>query len=171
MKYTCEQIQEKIVEMMDGNVLETEMEAVDKHLNSCGQCRAYRDAMQGDDKALGEYAASLDDVITNLKNNVNALLGDEDLPVRKIGTRRFGMRIALSITAAAAVIVIVALVSMDHLKPLQKPVKTVASADIEKSTTEIESAKIALEIELPPLMLAGTPKNMSNVENLEKPRA
>ncbi|MBW8034693.1 MAG: hypothetical protein FVQ79_03305 [Planctomycetes bacterium] len=40
-----------------------------------------------------------------------------------------------------------------------------------KSGGKVEDRMVPLELELPPLMLAGTPKNMSNVENLEKPRA
>jgi len=41
---------------------------------------------------------------------------------------------------------------------------------LDKPAGEAKSSMVPLEIELPPLMIAGTPKNMSNIENLEKPR-
>lgn len=70
MENNCESIQEQIPELVIGT-LPTEKEVVLRHhISQCPVCGEYLEALQADDKLLGEFVKAMRPIVTRIENKV-----------------------------------------------------------------------------------------------------
>lgn len=98
---TCANIQDLIAGMVSADVSVPELAAARAHLESCADCRDYRDALQADGEWLAAYADAHAGRIATLRNRAVAALPDAR-PVRVAGWRRFARSGALRTALAAS---------------------------------------------------------------------
>jgi anti-sigma factor RsiW len=55
MKKACEHTKELIADMVNGMADVSEREAIESHIAACRDCRAYRHALEGEDRLLRDY--------------------------------------------------------------------------------------------------------------------
>jgi len=70
MENSCENIQEQIPELITGTLPAEKAAELQRHISHCPACSEYLEALQADDKLLGEFAKVMRLKITRLENNV-----------------------------------------------------------------------------------------------------
>jgi len=113
MENSCENIQEQIPEFVTGALPAEKADELQHHISQCKVCSEYLEALQADDKLLGEFAEAMQSRVVRLENNVIEALGlrPSDKTVQTIPIWRTIMKSRITkITAAAVIIIAVTIV-------------------------------------------------------------
>jgi len=70
MENSCENIQEQIPELITGALLAEKAAELQHHISQCPACSEYLEALQADDKLLGEFIETMRPRMARLENNV-----------------------------------------------------------------------------------------------------
>ena len=108
MENTCENIQEQILELIAGTLPAEKKAELQRHISQCPTCSKYLQALQTDDKLLGEFAEAMRPTVTRLENKVIGALEHKssEKPVGTISIWRIIMKSRITRLAAAAVLLI-----------------------------------------------------------------
>ena len=108
MENSCQNIQEQILELMAGTLPAERKAELQCHISQCPTCSKYVQALQTDDKLLGEFAEAMRPTVTRLENKVIEALerGSSDKPAEAISMWRILMKSRITRFAAAAVLLI-----------------------------------------------------------------
>ena len=112
MNSTCEKIRDQIADLITGALSESQVQALEEHLNECSACRVYACALKEEDGLLAEFFAQIDTNMTGRQeralNAINRFYASEQSD--NLSIRRIIMKSPITkIAAAAAIIVGVAL--------------------------------------------------------------
>ena len=108
MTYDCSQIREMITEMLDVHLSEEDIAAVQRHIDKCEVCRAYKKAIEQEAAMLADFVASVDADMDSRKQKVIEAIGNKrsaDLQMTEGGSNTMKSTF-LRFAAAAAVILI-----------------------------------------------------------------
>ncbi len=148
MENTCENFQEQILELITGTLPAEKAADLERHISKCPSCRAYLEALQTDDKLLGEFAEAMQPRVARLENNVIDAI-NRGIPKRKAKSISIWRKIIKSrITkfAAAAVIIIAVLIGMYQFGGSIDGA-SVAFAEIKKAVNEMPLLHKVLQTE------------------------
>lgn len=108
MKSVCNNIQEKIPELIAGTLSAEKAAELSRHIDECPACRGYLNALQADDKLLRDFAEAMQPTVARLEEGVVGALGDERErePVGPTSIWRTILRAPVTKFAAAAVLLI-----------------------------------------------------------------
>lgn len=70
MENSCENIQEWIPELITGTLPAEKAAELQHHISQCPACREYLEAMQADDRLLGDFAETMQPRVARLENKV-----------------------------------------------------------------------------------------------------
>ena len=70
MDNICQSIQEQVPELITGTLPAERAEELQRHIDACPACSRYLQALQGDDKLLGDFAEAMQPSVSRLENNV-----------------------------------------------------------------------------------------------------
>lgn len=108
MEKDCQNFQERIPELLTGDISSEEVAELQRHLNDCELCRKYLMALEADDKKLRKFAETMQPVVTHLENRVTDAL-DSYVTAKAASTESKWKKVFLNKTvrsAAAAVLLI-----------------------------------------------------------------
>jgi len=100
MKITCEIMREKIGVLINDRIDPEEDKSLMEHLKQCPQCNNYYQELKTDDRALSDFADSMQPILARIEENINKELETEK--IRTIPTRK---NTILRIAVAAAIII------------------------------------------------------------------
>jgi len=108
MENSCQNIQEQILELIAGTLPAEKKAELQRHISQCPTCSKYLQALQADDKLLGELAEAMRPTVTRLESKVIEALerGSSEKPVGAISVLRIIMKSRIARFAAAAVLLI-----------------------------------------------------------------
>ncbi|MHC4464509.1 MAG: hypothetical protein ACYS30_24225, partial [Planctomycetota bacterium] len=110
----CRNIREQIPELITGALTPERAAESRRHINQCQACSEYLQALQADDKLLGDFAEAMLPTVVRLEDKVIEALGREPSkqPVRFVLILRAITRSSRTKVAAAAVIIVTALIGV-----------------------------------------------------------
>lgn len=110
MENNCQNIQEQILELITGVMSPEKTAELQRHIDSCPSCSKYLQALQADDKLLGNFAETMQPRVARVENNVIGALNLEPSTgqVKCISGWRKIMKGPIIRIAAAAMLLIVA---------------------------------------------------------------
>lgn len=108
MENNCQEIREQILELIAGTLPAEKAAAVQHHLSECPACCEYLQALQADDKLLGDFAEAMQPTVARLENNVTYVLNREESrkPVISIPIWKTIIKSRIARFAAATVMII-----------------------------------------------------------------
>jgi hypothetical protein len=108
MENGCKDIQEQIPEFITGTLSAEKTAELQHHIDRCANCSKHLEALQADDKLLGDFAAAMQPRVARLENNVIDSLQCRlsEKPSRAIPMLRAVLRSRMVRFAAAAVLLI-----------------------------------------------------------------
>jgi hypothetical protein len=109
VKERCDQIREKLEDMLSRDLPPAERDAVDHHLAGCPDCRDYLQSLRNDDEALDAFAASMQ----SLGSRIQDAVFQASEPRGRVAAHEasFWSRPAVRVAAAAAVIAAIVFLS------------------------------------------------------------
>jgi len=112
MENICRDIQEQIPELVTGALPRERADELRQHIGRCPACTRYLQALQADDKLLGDFTEGMQPTLARLEDKVIEELNREQQrePVSFIPVCRTIRKSAITKVAAAAVIIVVALI-------------------------------------------------------------
>jgi hypothetical protein len=99
MNINCEIIREKLAECINDHIDPKEDAALSAHLEQCPQCDKYYNELKADDRALSDFANSMQTVISRIETNIN-----KELETEKIKTISVFKNKALKLAVAALIL-------------------------------------------------------------------
>jgi outer membrane lipoprotein-sorting protein len=121
MNSECDNIKEKITDLISGTLSESQVLTVEQHLEACSSCRDYASVLQREDGLLTEFFAQIDTDMTSRQervlNAINRSLASEQSD--SLSIRRIIMKSRIGKLAAAAIIIIgisigISYIAKDH---------------------------------------------------------
>lgn len=116
MNSECDNIEEKIADLISGTLSETQVQTVEQHLEACSSCRDYARALKHEDGLLTEFFAQIDTDMTGRQeralNAINRSLASEQSD--SLSIRRIIMKSRITRSAAAAIIIFVGLLLLSY---------------------------------------------------------
>jgi hypothetical protein len=108
MEKNCENIQQQIPEFITGTLPAEKTAELQHHIDQCPKCSKYLEALQADDKLLGDFAEAMQPRVARLENNVIDALQSKLLekPGRAVSILRTVLKSPIARFAAAAVLLI-----------------------------------------------------------------
>lgn len=108
MENSCENIQEQIPELITGTLPAEKAAELQRHISQCPACSEYLEALQADDKLLGEFAEAMQPRVARLENKVIEVLNrvTSKKAVSFISMWRRVLKSRMTRLAAAAVLLI-----------------------------------------------------------------
>ena len=124
MNSECDNIKEKIADLVSGTLSESQVQAVEQHLETCSSCREYACALKHEDGLLTEFFAEIDTNMTGRQeralNAINRSFVSEQSDSLSIW--RIIMKSPITkLGSAAAIIIIAALLSIIFFDRLTTP--------------------------------------------------
>lgn len=117
MKNDCLEMKRKIEGALGCAPEPGVLEEIERHCAACGDCRAYRERLIGDDRALAELAARREESIGRVRERaIERVRGVDPAPARRFGSIFARVPRYAAIAAGAAATVIVAFVAIDLLR-------------------------------------------------------
>ncbi|MHC4641048.1 MAG: FG-GAP-like repeat-containing protein [Planctomycetota bacterium] len=134
MENTCEKIQEQIPELITGTLSAKKISELQSHINQCPTCSKYLEALQADDKMLGEYVEAMQPAVTQLEKDAMDALDDsmshKGIAFSSIWRTIMKSRITKFTTAAAIILaVIISVKSIDGKTAWAQVIKAFNQAD------------------------------------------
>jgi len=110
MEDICRNIREQIPELISGALPPEKAAELRRHISQCPACSEYLQALQVDDKLLGDFAEAMQPAVDRLENNVIQEINREQLgePVSSISILRTVAKSTVAKLAVAAAVIIVA---------------------------------------------------------------
>lgn len=138
MENTCENIHEQILELITGTLSAEKAADLERHISKCPGCRAYLEALQTDDKLLGEFAEAMQPRVARLEEKVIGALNraKSKKPVSFVPVWKTVVKSRITKFAAAAVIIIAVSLFIIHLSP-DKHGDSVKVVEARKSPAEL----------------------------------
>ncbi len=75
MSEECEKIQEQMLQYVTGELSAQEAQSLERHIEQCSACKEYLEALQSDDKLLGDFTEALQPSISQIQESVIGELG------------------------------------------------------------------------------------------------
>ncbi|UCD28582.1 MAG: hypothetical protein JSV03_16120 [Planctomycetota bacterium] len=146
MSDSCTAIQDKIAEMITGDLPQQDVIAVEQHVCQCSICREYMQALRADDRLLADYVKSMQETVTQLEQRV---IGELDGIIETKSNRWISIggaivKSKLTRYAAAAAIVIGLFISAYFLG--KKDISGVVLAEVIENIERMPSFVYQVEI-------------------------
>ncbi|MHC4425442.1 MAG: anti-sigma factor family protein [Planctomycetota bacterium] len=108
MENSCKNIREQIPELITGSFSAEKAAELQHHISRCPNCSKYLEALQADDKLLGDFAEAMRPSVGQLENSVIDALQHipSEKPRRAVSTCRTVLRSRVTKLAVAAVLLI-----------------------------------------------------------------
>ncbi|MBA7669960.1 hypothetical protein ES703_78100 [subsurface metagenome] len=108
MEDICRKFQERVPELVTGTLSAEKTANLERHISKCPGCRAYLEALQADDKLLGEFAEAMQPRVARLESNVIDALNREqtEKPIRSISIWRIIVKSPIVRFAIAASLIL-----------------------------------------------------------------
>jgi hypothetical protein len=108
MENACEQLRDKILELIAGTLSADEAAELLRHIDQCSKCSQYFEALKADDKLLGEFSDAMRPTVARLEERVIDALnrGVSRAAVRQASVWRAILTSPITRFAAAAVLLI-----------------------------------------------------------------
>ena len=115
MKNSCENIQQQIPGLITGTLPAEKTAELRHHIDQCPNCSKYLEALQADDKLLGDFAEAMQPTLARLEKNIIDSLGRGELSKKghTIPIWRTIMKSRITKIAAAAVIIAAVFCGLD----------------------------------------------------------
>ncbi len=116
MEKICENIQEQISELIEGQLTAENKLAIERHISQCPACAVYLRQLQADDKLLNDFADAMRPVLSRLEKKVIDSIkftpAEKQLTLTLIW--RTIMKSKITKLAAAAIIIIAVVIGVHH---------------------------------------------------------
>ncbi|MHC4890837.1 MAG: anti-sigma factor family protein, partial [Planctomycetota bacterium] len=152
MENACKNIQEQILELITGTLSADRKAELQQHIAACPDCSKYLQALQSDDRLLGDFVEVMQPTVAHLEQSVIDTLNrsTSDKAANFVSIWKAIVRSRVTRFAAAALIIIAALIGIKMLSGSdeQPSRKAVREDGVHNKEFVVEQAGGNLDVEL-----------------------